>query len=71
MNKLKMKYVPVLKWRQGEYQTLHRLSDSIKDSITPLVNIPPIEWDFEEKRMKKIKIMFDPNGILNPGKIFL
>ncbi len=46
-------YVPVLKWRQGEYQALSRLTNTIKDSITPLIIIPPVEYDFEEKKLKK------------------
>lgn len=46
-------YVPVLKWRQGEYQSLMRLDDSLKDKIVPLIVIPPIEYDFEERRPKK------------------
>jgi len=53
MNESFAQYVPVLKWRQGEYQALFRLHDSVKDNIVPLVNIPPLEYDFEEKRMKK------------------
>ena len=46
-------YVPALKWRMGEYQALFRLSDAQKDAITPLIMIPPREYDFEELRMKK------------------
>jgi hypothetical protein len=46
-------YVPILKWRLGEYQALHRLSEVAKDRITPLLMIPPIEYDFEEQRLKK------------------
>jgi len=53
MDRLITQYVPVLKWRMGEYQALHRLAGSVKDSIIPLLNIPPIEYDFEEKRLKK------------------
>lgn len=49
----KSQYVPILKWRQGEYQALSRLGDQNKDSIVPLLIIPPIEYDFEEKRLKK------------------
>jgi p-aminobenzoyl-glutamate transporter AbgT len=29
-------YVSILKWRQGEYQALFRLKDSVKNWITPL-----------------------------------
>lgn len=49
----KQKYVPVLKWRQGEYQALFLLKDEIKDCVVPLIVIPPREYDFEEQRMKK------------------
>lgn len=46
-------YVPLLKWRMGEYQALMRLEESVKDEIVPLVVIPPIEYDFEEQQEKK------------------
>lgn len=47
------KYVPVLKWRQGEYQALFTLKTDVKDKVVPLLVIPPREYDFEEERMKK------------------
>lgn len=53
MDRLPAQYVPVLKWRMAEYQALHRLYDSVKDAILPLFNVPPIEYDFEEGRLKK------------------
>ncbi|MCL1047012.1 beta family protein [Shewanella electrodiphila] len=46
-------YLPVLKWRQGEYQALMRLKSSVKSSIRPLFVIPPIEFDFETQMPKK------------------
>jgi hypothetical protein len=46
-------YVPMLKWKQGEYQALLRLDPAIKNNVTPFVDIPPIGWDFEEQRLKK------------------
>jgi len=46
-------YVPILKWRQGEYQALTRLNESVKDHIVPLIVVPPIEFDFEERVAKK------------------
>ena len=46
-------YVPILKWRQGEYQALLRLKEPVKDAIVPLLIIPPVEFDFEEERPKK------------------
>ena len=49
----KNQYMPILKWRQGEYQALMRVKDAEKDKIFPLIVVPPIEYDFEEKRLKK------------------
>lgn len=43
-------YVPVLKWRAGEYLALSRLEDDVKSSVTPLFEIPEEKWDFEEKQ---------------------
>lgn len=40
-------YVPALKWRQGEYQALLRLSDAQKLHVIPLIEITPPEFDFE------------------------
>ncbi|WP_420956614.1 beta family protein [Burkholderia gladioli] len=46
-------YVPVLKWRQGEYMALWRLSTAIKNWITPLFEIPTEAWDFEAEAPAK------------------
>lgn len=46
-------YVPILKWRQGEYQALYRLPSHIKRHLVPLIEIPPIEWDFETSQQAK------------------
>lgn len=46
-------YVPILKWRQGEYQALWRLSDAAKQWITPLLEIPTEPWDFETETPAK------------------
>ena len=46
-------YLPILKWRLGEYQALSRLHPSIKSSIYPLFVVPPIEYDFETSSPKK------------------
>jgi len=46
-------YVPVLKWRQGEYQALWRLNDADKTRIVPLIEVTPPDFDFEEWRPKK------------------
>lgn len=53
MTILQEDYMPILKWRQGEYQALYKISEKIKNRIVPLLVIPPVEYDFEERRMKK------------------
>ena len=50
---LSNQYVPFLKWRQSEYQALFKLKKEVKDLIIPYIIMPPIEYDFEEKRLKK------------------
>ena len=39
--KIKPKYVPILKWKQGEQGALKELEDNIKDNIIPLIEITP------------------------------
>ncbi|MFM2667156.1 beta family protein [Vibrio mediterranei] len=46
-------YLPILKWRQGEYQALLRLNKEVKKNLYPLFVIPPVEFDFEEQKPKK------------------
>lgn len=46
-------YVPALRWRQGEYQALFRLTEGVKDRIVPYITIPEVEFDFEERQPKK------------------
>jgi hypothetical protein len=46
-------YVPVLKWKMGEYQALSRLGDVVKDRLTPLLEIPPVGFDFETGQHKE------------------
>ena len=46
-------YVPALRWRQGEYQALFRLTPAAKDRIVPYITIPEVEFDFETRKPKK------------------
>lgn len=46
-------YVPALRWRQGEYQALARLTVAAKDRIVPYITIPEVEFDFELWQPKK------------------
>lgn len=46
-------YVPVLKWKRGERFALAQLSNTQKELITPLFEIPPIPYDHQQKMFKK------------------
>jgi Beta protein len=46
-------YVPLLKGRRGEYDALATLDPSVRSVLTPLIEIPPIPWNFEEDRPEK------------------
>lgn len=59
------RYVPIIKGKLGEFRALGELDDHIKDAIEPLIEVPPIPWDFgEEKADKTIEqhlLKFVPN----------
>lgn len=42
-------YVPILKAKLGEYRALETLTASRKSGLTPLLELPPIDWDFENE----------------------
>jgi hypothetical protein len=46
-------YVPILKGRMGEYGALETLSQEVKTALTPLIEIPPIPWDWAEDQPAK------------------
>lgn len=46
-------YVPVLGWRQGEYQALWRLDTQVQDKIVPLICIPDVEFDFADREPRR------------------
>jgi hypothetical protein len=45
-------YVPILKGLAGEYKALKELRGS-RSSLTPMVDVPPIGWNFDEKAPAK------------------
>ena len=42
-------YVPCLRWKTGEYQALNQLTETTKDSITPIIEAAEIGFDFESR----------------------
>jgi hypothetical protein len=46
-------YVPILKAKDGEYGALQTLFPATRQALTPLLEIPPIDWDYESERPKK------------------
>lgn len=46
-------YVPILKWKMGEAKALEDSSDLTKNRLTPLIEIVPIPWDYEDDQPAK------------------
>lgn len=46
-------YVPLLRWRMGEYQALEKLGVPQKRATVPLLEILPPDFDFELRKPKK------------------
>jgi T4 beta protein len=46
-------YLSVLKGRLGEYGALQAMSSDAKDFLTPLIEIPPIPWNYAAKQPAK------------------
>ena len=46
-------YVPLLRWRMGEYQALERLDPGLKAGVVPLIEVLPPDYDFELRKPKK------------------
>jgi hypothetical protein len=46
---LKLMYVPILKGKEGEFSALESLDSEVKSHLTPLIEIPPIPYDFAKK----------------------
>ena len=46
-------YIPCIRWKQGEYQALYRLSSAAQALIVPLIEIPEIGYDFESRTDSK------------------
>lgn len=45
-------YVPVLKGKQGEFGALQRLAEKFRSKIMPRIEVPPVPYDFKNKRPK-------------------
>lgn len=43
-------YVPILKGKQGEFKALKNLPEKIRDNLTPMIDIPPIDEKDKEKK---------------------
>lgn len=48
-----VRYVPILKGKEGEYGALEELSPNAKDVILPLVEIPNVPYDYAKERPAK------------------
>ena len=50
MNNEPRYYVPCLRWKQGEYQAVLRLSADTRKILRPIIEVPEIGYDFENRR---------------------
>lgn len=48
----KNNYAPILKGKLGEFKALQSLSQTKIKNITPIIEVPPIDWDFAENEPK-------------------
>lgn len=46
-------YVPILKWKRGEYAGVQELEDEARTRMLPLFEVQRQPWDFDEQRYKK------------------
>lgn len=46
-------YVPVLKWKRGERTALENLNPSLKEHLTPLIEIQPVPFDHQNEMFSK------------------
>jgi T4 beta protein len=46
-------YVPILKGKAGEYGALRQLAAGPKSRLTPIIEIPPIPWDYKNNQPGK------------------
>lgn len=61
-------YVPILKWKRGEQKAIENLSKTSLDTIMPLLEIAPIEFDYQNNKPKKTideHIINIPDSILS------
>ena len=49
-NNQRLPYVPCLRWKQGEYLALQRLSPAARSCILPLIEVSEVGFDFETRR---------------------
>ena len=46
-------YVPILKGRNGEYGALEAVPSALKAFLTPVIEIPPVDWNYAANRPLK------------------
>jgi hypothetical protein len=48
-----VQYVPILKGKEGEYGALGELSSASKDAMRPLIEVPPVPYDYVSETPSK------------------
>jgi hypothetical protein len=39
-------YLPIVKWKMGEYSAIRELTPEVASTIAPVLEIPPVPWNF-------------------------
>ena len=65
VDEVKPVYVPALKWRQGEKLALKNLSDRLKGSIIPLIELVNDEGDNPEDLSKDLSAFWNRTAYLD------
>lgn len=59
-------YVPILKAKQGEFSALRGLGPVSKKALTPLLEVPPVPWDYD---LDAPKVTIDEHLEKLPAKV--
>jgi len=50
-------YVPILKGKLGEFNALKQLYSQDRAALTPLIEVAPVDWDYDDDQAKKTEAL--------------
>lgn len=48
-------YLPILKGKRGEFEALRKLQPQVTAALTPIIEIPAVDWDWENDVARKLE----------------